>query len=180
MKFVPKGPINNIPSSVQKMAWRRPGLVYWRINTLLGLNEIIILARYALHLIITNHFMSFIAYKFLNNKIEAITFITAIKANGSHTLQWRHNGCDGVSNHQPYHCLLNRLFRRRSKKKSELRVTGLCVGNSPVTVEFPAQMASNSEIFPFDDVIMRSTNLIKTHHIYIKLGIYMFNQLTIT
>ena len=28
---------------------------------------------------------------------------------------------------------------------SKLRVTGLCVGNSPVTGEFPAQMASNAE-----------------------------------
>ena len=61
------------------------------------------------------------------------------------TLQWRHNGCDGVSNHQPHDCLINRLFRRRSKKTSKLRVTGLCVGNSPVTGEFPAQMASNAE-----------------------------------
>ena len=60
-------------------------------------------------------------------------------------LQWRHNGCDGVSNHQPHRCLLNRLFRRRSKKTSKLRVTGLCAGNSPVTGEFPAQMASNAE-----------------------------------
>ena len=50
------------------------------------------------------------------------------------SLQWRHNGCDGVSNHQPHHCLLNRLFRRRSQKTSKLRVTGLCVGISPVTV----------------------------------------------
>ena len=33
-------------------------------------------------------------------------------------------------------------------------VTGLCVGNSPLTGEFPAQMASNTEMFPFDDVIM--------------------------
>ena len=57
--------------------------------------------------------------------------------------QWRHNS--GVSNHQPHHCLLSRLFRRRSKKTSKLRVTGLCAGNSPVTGEFPAQMASNSE-----------------------------------
>ena len=32
-----------------------------------------------------------------------------------------------------------------SKKTSKLRVTGLCVGNSPVTGEFPAQMASNAE-----------------------------------
>ena len=61
------------------------------------------------------------------------------------TLLWRHNGRDGVSNHQPQHFLLKGLFRRRSKKTSKLRVTGLCVGNSPVTGEFPAQMASYSE-----------------------------------
>ena len=61
------------------------------------------------------------------------------------SLQWRHNGHDSVSNHQPHDCLLNRLFRRRSKKTSMLRVTGLCVENSPGTVEFPAQMVSNAE-----------------------------------
>ena len=61
------------------------------------------------------------------------------------SLQWRHNDRDGVSNHQPHDCLLNRLFRRRSKKTSKLRVTGLCAGNSPVTGEFPAQRASNAE-----------------------------------
>ena len=60
-------------------------------------------------------------------------------------LQWRHNEHDSVSNHQPHDCLLNRLFRRRSKKTSKPRVTGLCVGNSPGTGEFPAQMASNME-----------------------------------
>ena len=61
------------------------------------------------------------------------------------TLQWRHNGRDSVSNHQPHDCLLDRLSRRRSKKTSKLRVTGLCAGNSPGTGEFPAQMASNAE-----------------------------------
>ena len=61
------------------------------------------------------------------------------------SLRWRHNGRDGVSNHQPHDCLLNRLFGRRSKKTSKLRVTGLCVGNSPVTGEFRAQMASDAE-----------------------------------
>ena len=64
---------------------------------------------------------------------------------GPHTLQWRHNGHDRVSNYQPHDCLLNRLFRRRSKKTSKLRVTGLCAGNSPGIGEFPAQMASNAE-----------------------------------
>ena len=53
-------------------------------------------------------------------------------------LQRRHNERDNVSNHQPHDCLLNRLFRRRSNKTSKLRVTGLCVGNSPGTGEFPA------------------------------------------
>ena len=61
------------------------------------------------------------------------------------SLRWRHNGCDSVSNHQPHYCLLNRLFRRRSKETSKLRVTGLCAGNSPGTGEFSAQMASNAE-----------------------------------
>ena len=60
-------------------------------------------------------------------------------------LQWRHNGRYNVSNHQPHACLLNRLFRRRSKKTSKLRFTGLCAGNSPVPGEFPAQMANNAE-----------------------------------
>ena len=61
------------------------------------------------------------------------------------TLQWRHNGHDSVSNHQPHDCLLNRLFRRRSKKTSKLRVTALCAGNSPGTGEFPSLMASYAE-----------------------------------
>ena len=60
-------------------------------------------------------------------------------------LRWRHNGPDSVSNHQPHDRWLKRLFRRRSKKTSKLRVTGLCAGNSPGTGEFPAQMASNAE-----------------------------------
>ena len=48
-----------------------------------------------------------------------------------------------MASNQPDDCLFNRLFR--SKKTSKLHVTGLCVGNSPVTGEFPAQMASNAE-----------------------------------
>ena len=62
-----------------------------------------------------------------------------------YTLRWRHNDHTGVSNHQPHGCFLNRLFRRKSKKTSKLRVTGLCAGNSPGTGEFPAQMASYAE-----------------------------------
>ena len=62
----------------------------------------------------------------------------------SNALHW-HNEHDGIPNHWCLHCLLNCWFRRKSKKTSKLRVTGLCEGNSPVTVYFPAQKANNVE-----------------------------------
>ena len=72
----------------------------------------------------------------------------------SNTLPWCHNERDSVSNHQPHDCLLNRLFRRRSKKTSKLRVTGLCVGNSPGPVNSPHKWPVTRKMFPFNDVIM--------------------------
>ena len=60
------------------------------------------------------------------------------------SLQWRHNECDGVSNHQPYDCLVNRSFKAQIKK-SKLRVTGLCEGISSVTGEFPAIPRTNGQ-----------------------------------
>ena len=68
-----------------------------------------------------------------------------IKLSHSCSIDWRHNGPEGVSDHQPHSCLLNRLSRRRSKRTSKLCVTGLCAGNSPLTGEFPSQRASNAE-----------------------------------
>ena len=50
------------------------------------------------------------------------------------SFQWRYE-CDGVSNHQSHDCLLNCLFRRRSKKTLKLRVSGRCEVNSPVPGE---------------------------------------------
>ena len=75
---------------------------------------------------------------------------------GTSTLHWRHNDHGNVSNHQPHHCLLNRLFRRRSKKTSKLRVTGLCVGNSPGPVNSPHKGPVTRKMVPFDDVIMNA------------------------
>ena len=40
------------------------------------------------------------------------------------SLQQRHNGRDGVSNHQPHDCLLNRLVKALIKETSKLRVIG--------------------------------------------------------
>ena len=79
-------------------------------------------------------------------QVECATFLLS--------LRWRHNDNDGVSNHQPRGCLLKRLFRRKSKKTSKLRVTGLCVGNSPGPVNSPHKGPVTRKMFPFDDVIM--------------------------
>ena len=49
-------------------------------------------------------------------------------------------------NHQPHDCLLNHLFRRRSKKTFMFRVTGLCGSNWPVAGEFPGN-AENVSIW---------------------------------
>ena len=73
-------------------------------------------------------------------------------------IQWRHDERDGVSNHQPHESLRNPLFKCRSKKTPKLRVTGLCVGKSPVIGEFPAQRPVTWKMFPFDDVIMYQVN----------------------
>ena len=61
------------------------------------------------------------------------------------SIQCRHYERHRVSNYRRLDCLINRMFRWRSKETSNLRVTGLCEGNSPVTGTFPAQRASNAE-----------------------------------
>ena len=77
--------------------------------------------------------------------IHYLALLIPTHSSATLSLLWRHNGRDGVSNYQPHYCLRNRLSRRRAKKISKLRVTGICAGNSPVTGEFPAQMANNAE-----------------------------------
>ena len=77
--------------------------------------------------------------------------------------EWiRHNRQHSVSNHQPHYCLLS---LRSSKKTSKLCVTSLCVGNSPGTGEFPAQMASNAE----------NVSIWWRHHVY---GFVFFPMMT--
>ena len=85
-------------------------------------------------------------------------------------LQWRHNDHDSVSNHQPHGYLLNRLFRRRSKITSKLRVTGLCVGNSPGPVNSPHKGPVTRKMFPFDDVIMQYDGVFIVNRENIKPG----------
>ena len=70
------------------------------------------------------------------------------------SLQWRHNDHNCVSNHQPYDCLLNRLFRCRWKETSNLLVTGLCAGIHQWLLHSLQQGPVTRKTFPFDDVIM--------------------------
>ena len=59
-----------------------------------------------------------------------------------------------VSNHQRLDGFPNFLFRCRSKKTSNLRVTCVCEGNSLVSGEFPHNGPVKRKMLPFDDVIM--------------------------
>ena len=68
----------------------------------------------------------------------------------SASLQWCHNGRDGVSNHQLHECLLSRLFNAQIKE------------NIKAPRHWPLWWPVNSlhkgpltrKMFPFDDVIM--------------------------
>ena len=71
-----------------------------------------------------------------------------------HYIEWRHNLSDGVSNHRRLDCLLNRLFRRRSKKTSKFRVTGLYGGIHRWPVNSSHIGPATRKILPFDDVIL--------------------------
>ena len=50
-----------------------------------------------------------------------------------------------IAYHRRLGCLLKRLFKRRSKKTSKLRVTGRCEGNPSETGGFPSQRACDGE-----------------------------------
>ena len=76
-----------------------------------------------------------------------------------------------ISNHRRLDCLLNRLFRHRSKKTSKLRDAGLCEGipsvNCPLWGEssgdrwfFPHKEPVTQKMFLFDGVIMAENILI--------------------
>ena len=70
-------------------------------------------------------------------------------------LQWRHNERNGVSNHQPYDCLLYRLFKAQIKKNHQRSASLAFVRGSP---RWPMNSSHKGPVtrkmFPFDDVIM--------------------------
>ena len=71
-------------------------------------------------------------------------------------LQWRHNECDGVSNHQPYDCILNRLFRYSQRKHQNSAPLAFVKGIHWWPVNSPHKGLVTRKMFPFDAVIMDS------------------------
>ena len=72
----------------------------------------------------------------------------------SWSLRWRHNGRHNVSNHISYDCLLNRLFRRRSKKHQSSASLAFVQEIHRGPVNSPHKWSVTQKMWPFDDVIM--------------------------
>ena len=69
-------------------------------------------------------------------------------------LQWRYNGHDSVSNHQPHNCLLNHLFRRRQRNHQCFASLAFVRGIHRWPVNSPHKGPVTRKMIPFDDVIM--------------------------
>ena len=73
------------------------------------------------------------------------------------SLQWRHNERDGAWDHRRLDYLLNRMFKRRSKKYQSaawLAFVGGGGGDSLVNGELSAQKSVTRVMFPLDNVII--------------------------
>ena len=73
-------------------------------------------------------------------------------------LQWRHNGCDSVSNHQRLDCLLKRLSGRRSKKHQSSASLAFVRGFHRWPVNSPHKGPVTRKMVPFNDVTMALHN----------------------
>ena len=74
------------------------------------------------------------------------------------TLQWRHNGYDGVPNHQPHDCLLNRLSGAEQRKHQSSASLAFVQGIHRWLVNSPPKWPVTRKMFPFDDIIMFWSN----------------------
>ena len=80
-------------------------------------------------------------------------------------LQWHHNGHDGVSNHQPHDCLLNRYSGADQRKHQSSASLAFVQGIHRWPVNSPHKWPVTRKMFPLDDVIMfnHNHNLLSEH-----------------
>ena len=95
------------------------------------------------------YWWKFYWHVFLGSLWWLLLRVFRIAFNNFVSLQWCHNERNGVWNHRRLDCLLNRLFRRKSKKSSKLRVTSLCEGNPPLPVDSPHKRPVMRKCFHF-------------------------------
>ena len=76
-----------------------------------------------------------------------------VKAIREYALYGRHNGRDGVSNHQHHNCLLKCFFRRRSRKHQSSASLAFVWGIRRWPVNSPHKWPVTRKMFPFDDVV---------------------------
>ena len=97
---------------------------------------------------------------------DEVNRMVLLDHDGKCRLQW-HNGCDGVSNHQPHVGLLNRLFRRRSKHQSSASLVFVW-GIHWWPVNSPHKGPATRKMFQFDDVIRReNSQVLQWRHIIV-------------
>ena len=117
-----------------------------------------------LRLIFINLFISFMCVSVRNTcsySWRCSTFVNLILRQWHDiSLRWRYNGRDGVSNHEPHDCLLNRLFGHRSKKHQSSASLAFVRGIH----RWPHKWPVTRKMFPFDDVIMSSHLFITVSH----------------
>ena len=111
----------------------------------------------------------------ISQRVALVTcqFLSYITMCNKMPLLWRHNEHDGVSNHQPYDCLLNRLFRQRKHQSSAPLAFVWAIHRWPVNS--PHKGPITRKMFPFDDVIM-----IRSKSDWLLTYIYCVTVITIT
>ena len=77
---------------------------------------------------------------------------TRLSCSNTSILQWRHNENNGVPSHWPLDCFPSRLFRRRSKKTSKLRITGFYESTGHWWI--PHKGPVTRKVSSLDDIIM--------------------------
>ena len=84
----------------------------------------------------------------------------------SFPLHWRHNDHDGVSNHQPRDCLLNRYSGADHRKHQSSASLAFVRGIHRGPVNSPHKWPVTRKMIPFDDVIMRWQLMYTTPHLH--------------
>ena len=90
------------------------------------------------------------------------------------SLQWRHTERDGISNNsQPHDCLLNRLFRRRSKKHQRSASLAFVRWIHRWRVNSPPKWPVTRKMFPFDNDIMQRWGIHIGMHLCWNVAVYL-------